>query len=1197
MKDIDKTKAQLIEELVRLRQRVTQLETVEAERVRAERMSQQYRDHLEELVEKRTAALTKANRQLRHSEERLILAITGTGGAFWDEKLDPEASFDDQPGTTYYSPQEYQLLGYGSENELASYYETWHNHILPEDQALVEQRQRDHFEGRTAYLDHEYRVRLKDGSIRWIRGHSRILRDEQGRPIRWIGIDWDVTERKQAEEELRKYRKHLEELVEERTAELHRVNRELEQEIIERKQAEKGQHRALVAKEEVLAEALQATHALQEKVDEQNLLLDTMDAQVWYLTNVETYGIANRAHAEFLGLRREDIEHKRLEEFLPEETAQVCKESNLQVFQTRGTIHTEEWVMNAEGEERLLAIIKTPKLDQDGNVAYVVCVGTDVTERKRAEKELQESQKFLQDIFDGIRDGISVLDQNLTITQVNKWMEETHHKDMPLIGKKCYAVYQQRENACPWCPSIKALSTGEVHMEEVRVPYNAGSFWWCELSAYPLKDEKGDVVGVIEHVKDITERKQSEEALRESERQYRHLFNSIADSIFVHDLTGRILDVNHKACIKYGYNKEELCQMNAADIDVPDHAICIERRIRRLLENGEITFETVHLDREGNHIPIEVTAKLENYKGQEAVISICHDITERKQAEGERERLTARVREQARKLEQILATVPAGVLLLDAEGRILQVNAAAEKDLVALTDARVGDKLTHLGDRPLAELLASPPTRGLWHEVRAVFTAEATDVSQIADPLHIAATSEAIDGRIANLTSRTHATKTKASLDRRIFEVIARSMMPITRPTAGDRRPVGEGSEQEHWVLVINDVTREREIRAQLQQQQRLAAVGQLAAGIAHDFNNIMASVVLYAQMVARSQTLSTRDRERMTIITQQAWQASRMIEQILDFSRRAVLERRPLDLLALLKEQVKLLERTLPEDIKIELVYETDEADRDSPYMVEADPTRMQQVVTNLAVNARDAMPDGGILHIGLARVTVKSDDPLPELKTGEWIRVTVSDTGTGIAPDVLPHIFEPFFTTKRPGGGSGLGLAQAHGIVGQHGGQIYVETQVDKGTTFTIYLPPFEGRPSESPTSDASTVPQGRGELVLVVEDGDAVRAALVDSLEEWNYRTLEVASGREALIVMKTQGEEVALVLSDVVMPGMGGIALLHALRKQGWQTPVILLTDHAMDGELDKLRVQSVSAWLTKPPSLTQLAQAVADVLRA
>jgi signal transduction histidine kinase len=409
----------------------------------------------------------------------------------------------------------------------------------------------------------------------------------------------------------------------------------------------------------------------------------------------------------------------------------------------------------------------------------------------------------------------------------------------------------------------------------------------------------------------------------------------------------------------------------------------------------------------------------------------------------------------------------------------------------------------------------------------------------------------------------------------RTFEVIA--------------RPMENGHEPEDWVLVMSDVTQEREVREQLERQERLAAVGQLATGIAHDFSNVMATIVLYAQMTAQAEGLSDRDRERMATINQQARHATRLIQQILDFSRRAVLAQQPLDLLVLLEEVAKLLERTLPEHIRIDLAYGPDE------YIVRADPTRMRQMVTNLALNARDAMPLGGALRIGLEAIEVRPGESplLPEMEAGNWIRLTVSDTGTGIPPDVLPHIFEPFFTTKEPSIGTGLGLAQVHGIVGQHEGRIEVETQVGEGTTFTIYLPALPGAPIVSPVPELSALPQGRGETVLVVEDETSVRRALVESLEQLNYRVLEAENGQDALEILEQH--EVALVVSDVVMPKMGGVALFHAMKQRGSTVPMVLLTGHPMEEELEDLKAEGLDAWLLKPPDLEQLAEVVARAL--
>ncbi len=501
----------------------------------------------------------------------------------------------------------------------------------------------------------------------------------------------------------------------------------------------------------------------------------------------------------------------------------------------------------------------------------------------------------------------------------------------------------------------------------------------------------------------------------------------------------------------------------------------------------------------------------------------------------ERLGLLEKTQEQARQVQQIVDTVPEGMLLLDADLRVALANPLAREYLAVLADANVGDTLTQLGGRPLAELLTSPP-QGLWHEV------------EIDGPPH------------------------------GVFEMIA--------------RPMEAGPESEGWVLVIRDVTREREIQQRIQQRDRLAAVGQLAAGIAHDFNNIMAVIVLYTHMALRRSDVPPQVRERLTTIDRQATRATDLVQQILDFSRRAVLERRPMDLVTFLKEQVRLLERTLPESIKIDLMYGMGE------HMVNADPTRMQQVIMNLALNARDAMPEGGELHIGLERIGIEPGglSPLPEMEAGEWVRVTVTDTGTGIPPDVLPRIFEPFFTTRAPLG-TGLGLAQVYGIVKQHEGHVDVTTKVGEGTTFVFYLPALPvSQPEESRLSKMPDLLKGQGETILVVEDNAAMREALVDGLEMLNYQSLEAENGREALATFERHGDEIALVLSDLVMPEMGGIMLFHALRQRNPAVRVVILTGYPLAEEAGELRAQGIADWIQKPVDLEQLAEVMDRVLK-
>ncbi|HSF83497.1 MAG TPA: ATP-binding protein [Anaerolineales bacterium] len=504
------------------------------------------------------------------------------------------------------------------------------------------------------------------------------------------------------------------------------------------------------------------------------------------------------------------------------------------------------------------------------------------------------------------------------------------------------------------------------------------------------------------------------------------------------------------------------------------------------------------------------------------------------QAQVESILLPSLMSDQATQVRQIIDAVPEGMLLLDADRRIVLANSMAVKILDVLAGVKPGEVLEKLGDRPISEFLSSPP-EGLWHVTK---------------------------------------------LNRRVYEVIARPMDHHHVPAEGG------------WVLVLRDVTQERDIQRRIQQQERLAAVGQLAAGIAHDFNNIMSVIVLYTDMALGMPDLPPRLHERLQTVSQQARQAASLIQQILDFSRRAVLERHPMDLLPFLKEQVKLLERTLPENIKISLEHGNDE------YTVNADPTRIQQAVVNLAVNARDAMPEGGRLFFVLSRTqeeAVIHCAGCGKITGGEWVEIAVKDEGGGIPVEILPHIFEPFFTTKSPSLGTGLGLAQVYGIVKQHEGHIDVSANRAEGTKFVLYFPALTVAQPEVDDMPGTDLIIGQGETILVVEDETPTRDALVDGLELLNYKALAAANGREALAYLEQFGDQIALVLSDVVMPEIGGIALFNAMREKEYFQPVVFLTGHPLVDELEKMRTQGLKAWLLKPPRLEQLARMLALVL--
>ena len=384
-----------------------------------------------------------------------------------------------------------------------------------------------------------------------------------------------------------------------------------------------------------------------------------------------------------------------------------------------------------------------------------------------------------------------------------------------------------------------------------------------------------------------------------------------------------------------------------------------------------------------------------------------------------------------------------------------------------------------------------------------------------------------------------------------------------------------------------------KETQAQLIQQERLAAIGQLAAGIAHDFNNLLGAVVLYADLLREEPGLSEKGRERLEIIQKQVRRAASLTEQILDFSRRSLLRPQPLDLGELVEETVRMLERTLGEQVQLEVVV------GEGAWPVEADPARLQQALTNLALNARDAMPEGGRLTIRLERLVVREGEtpPFRDMPAGAWACLTVADTGAGIPPDVLPRIFEPFFTTKPPGQGTGLGLAQVYGIVKQHGGYIDVQTRVGEGTVFLIYLPLRRVEGEAGGLIRHEEVAPGQGETVLVVEDDPAVRQALVEVLTAHNYRVLAASGGEEALALVAQDPGGVDLVVTDLVMPGMSGLALCRELRARAPALPLVALTGYPPGTRTQDL-LESMGVCLAqKPVTPAEVVRVIQEALRA
>ncbi len=377
-------------------------------------------------------------------------------------------------------------------------------------------------------------------------------------------------------------------------------------------------------------------------------------------------------------------------------------------------------------------------------------------------------------------------------------------------------------------------------------------------------------------------------------------------------------------------------------------------------------------------------------------------------------------------------------------------------------------------------------------------------------------------------------------------------------------------------LAVFSDVTGEREARRRTELQDRLAAVGQLAAGVAHDFNNIVGAILLYGEMLLAEKGLSDKARDRVQTITEQAHRAAELTQQILDFGRRTIVERRPVDLVQQVREFTRMIDRAIPETIRVRLEH------REPAYIVAGDPGRLQQVLMNLAINARDSMPEGGEIVFRLDRIRVEPGaPPYRDMPAGDWVLLTVSDSGTGIPDTVLPHVFEPFFTTKPTGEGTGLGLAQVYGIVKQHDGFVDARSVVGYGTTFLIYLPasetPFVGEMLEAGPEHY----RGSGELILLVEDDEAARGAMADALTDLNYTVLLAKDGEEAIRIIRESSRDIAALVTDVVMPRMGGLQLHAALRAGRPELRALFVTGYPLGADTRELLEAGRADWLQKP----------------
>ena len=414
--------------------------------------------------------------------------------------------------------------------------------------------------------------------------------------------------------------------------------------------------------------------------------------------------------------------------------------------------------------------------------------------------------------------------------------------------------------------------------------------------------------------------------------------------------------------------------------------------------------------------------------------------------------------------------------------------------------------------------------------------------------------------------------------------------IPISMVLLAHRGPDGE---VEFFSSISRDISERIQLQDQLLHAQKMEAVGRLAGGVAHDFNNLLVAILGYAQIVHARLAPDDPSRGHLQQISIAGERAANLTRQLLAFSGQQVSEPRPLDLNDLILDLDRMLRRIISEDIELVVL------PAEGLGTVRADPGQMEQVLVNLVVNARDAMPQGGHLVIETANVTLRDEEVrhYPDARAGEHVMVAVADAGIGIPEDVRESIFEPFFTTKKVGKGTGLGLSPCYGIVAQSGGHIVVDSELGRGTTFRVYLPRLEAQsvPLRQNAGDQSDQAPVGTETVLLVEDEPSVRAVAAEVLRGQGYKVLEATNGMDGLSLAQGHADEIHLLLTDVVMPLMGGTELAEHVTQPHPETAVLFMSGYADVPVVHRPSGFHPAQFMQKPFTLVGLARRVREVL--
>jgi two-component system cell cycle sensor histidine kinase/response regulator CckA len=828
-----------------------------------------------------------------------------------------------------------------------------------------------------------------------------------------------------------------------------------------------------------------------------------------------------------------------------------------------------------DGRDIDVSLTLSPILGDDGRVVGAAAIAREITARKRQEginasrlhllqfaiehsvdelleETLNETERLTESLIalhyfvDDDQRSLRLQTRSTRTKELFRQAEGTGpHGAIPKAGAWADCVRERRavvHNDCASPTRKTSAPQGPTSMvRELAVPVFRGNRIAAILgvgnkqSDY-TKEDIEVVSSMADLAWDIVERKRAEEALRESEEHLRRVYENSPLAYQSLDAEGRLVDVNPVWCTMLGYAREEVLGKLITELLTPESVELLKERFPLFKRTGEIHgAEFVLVRHDGMPIEIEVDGRIGRDRDGNFRQTYCilHDITERKRLEKEMRRAAAAMEQAAE-----------AIVIADTDAVIQYVNPA-------FTKVTGYSREEALGRNP--RFLQSGRH-------------DAAFYSQLWDTLR---RGEIWNGHFINRRK-----------DGSVYEEDA-SISPVR----------DEAGKVAFYVAVKRDVSREVELQEQLNRAQKMEALGSLASGIAHDFNNVLMVIQGSTELMLRGLPPGDPLQQHLGTVLRSARHAASLTRGLLSFSRRQILQPEIRALDQLVQGALPMLRRLIPESCEVRF-----EAGPEVG-AVRVDLTHFEQVLLNLCVNARDAMPSGGSITIRVANLDTDESyvSTRPWASVGRFVALSVADTGSGIDSDALPHIFEPFFTTKAPGRGTGLGLATVYGIVKQHGGTIDVVSKPGKGAVFTVLLPRIETPESVPAQGGEEMMLQGGSERILIVEDEPELRGLLVRTLTELGYRVGAAPDGSTALSMIVRGKPRFDLVVSDLVMPSMGGTDLLRRIRATRPNLPVLISSGYGDMGDSFELPSDPHLGFIAKPYEIAVLARSVRSLL--